>query len=784
MSIKNIWTTITNACRHQLALEPNVLFPLFATLVLAILWWGTLNVIATERNGVRQSAAASSRELAETYEAQILRVLREIDQTLKLVQYAYRSNGEKATLSELRGRDLLPPDILFAVSILNLQGEAVASTRPTDSFIANDAHIQVHRHGNNLYIAAPQQKSLSGDWKLQFSRPLKLSDGTPQGVVVIEVDAAFFVSSYDASKLGEQGLLGIVGTDGIFRARRTGSAIFAGHKTNYYTLVPETDSGLIYVTLATNPWDGVRRYTAVRELYDFPLAVVVGLGEAEQLEPVNQRARTALWRATAGSVGLLLIIAIPWRLSHQLTKSRQREIEAQITHAEQIEYLAYHDGLTDLPNRSLLSKLLDQSINQAQRYRRKLAVLFLDLDHFKQINDTLGHEAGDQLLQEVAQRLKSCLRNSDTVARLGGDEFVVVLPELAEEAYVTTVARKIISTISKPFTLRQQEFRVTASIGISTYPQDGQDEETLTKNADIAMYQAKEEGKNNFQFYSEKLHSESLERLTLESSLQHALERNEFEVHYQAKRDVQSGEITGVEALLRWQHPDLGTVAPMQFIPIAEECGLIVPIGKWVLKVACQQNMAWRRQGLRRLSMAVNLSQRQFFDTGLATDIIAILAETGMEANLLELEITESLLLSNVHKALQVMNTLKEIGVRIVIDDFGVGYSSLSMLKQFPLDAIKIDRTLIQEVPSVTEDKTLTEAIVTMGRTLSLTVVAQGVETKEQADFLRDHACNELQGFYFNKPVPANEFEKELRLPATIASADVSTSDPNGGPTT
>ena len=373
--------------------------------------------------------------------------------------------------------------------------------------------------------------------------------------------------------------------------------------------------------LQINAWDGVRRYTSVHPVYGFPLSVVVGLSANEQLATTQRNRQVYLWRAATGSLVMLLIIAVMGRMSHQLALSRQRAIDEQIAHAARVEYLAYHDSLTMLPNRSLFSKLLVHSISQAHRYSRQLAVLFLDLDHFKNINDTLGHEAGDQLLQEVAARLKACLRESDTVARLGGDEFIVMLPELDVEKYTATVAQKILAAIARPFVLAGQEYRVTASIGISTYPQDGLDEQTLTKNADIAMYKAKEEGKNNFQFYSEKLNTSSLERLNLESALRQALERNQFQLYYQTKRDIRSGLITGMEALLRWQHPDLGTVAPLRFIPLAEETGLIVPIGKWVLRTACMQNMAWQNQGLAPLNMAVNLTARQLFDESLLTDL-------------------------------------------------------------------------------------------------------------------------------------------------------------------
>ncbi len=517
----------------------------------------------------------------------------------------------------------------------------------------------------------------------------------------------------------------------------------------------------------TDSWDGIRRYTGVQQLYEFPLAVIVGLSEEEQLAAEHHDVRNYLLRAGIGSALLLVLTTILGRMSLQLARARVRENEAHLTHARRVEYLAYHDGLTALPNRGLFNKLLSQAISQARRYHRQLAVAFIDLDRFKQINDTLGHEAGDELLKEVANRLKACVRNSDTVARLGGDEFVVLLTELADEHYAAIVAQKIITSVAKPFALLGQEFRVTASIGISSYPKDGPDEQTLTKNADIAMYQAKEDGKNNFQFYSERLNANSLERLTLESSLRHALERNEFQLFYQAKRDIATNHITGMEALLRWQHPDLGIVAPMQFIPVAEETGLIVPIGRWVLHTACRQNVAWQKQGLARLKIAVNLTARQFSDEHLLRDIAVALNSTGMAADLLELEIHESLLIQDMEKTLRILTDLKLMGIKIAIDDFGTGYSSLATLQRFPLDTIKIDRSYIRDIATRGADSNLTEAIIAMGKSLSLTVVAQGVETKEQADFLRQHACDEFQGFYFNRPMSVDQFTELLQAQDT-----------------
>jgi diguanylate cyclase (GGDEF)-like protein len=739
--------------------EAHILFPALSILVLGVIWSTTINLIRVERTSAETAAAAAALELVNTYDAQVVRALREIDQTLKLVKYVSESKGAAAALSDLKARTLLPPDVLFVVRVVNGNGAVVASTRPAEVGASRDLRISSALRGNDsLWVDKPRKQLGSEDWTLQFARRLDAPDGSLAGAALLEVDAAYFVSGYEAAQLGKWGTLGLLGTDGIFRVRRTGESLSAGDAVNYVQTVPGADQGDPVVSLTSNGWDGIRRYTGTQQLFEFPLAVIVGLSEDEELAAAHRNARAYLWRAAIGSGLLVLLTTLLGRMSWQLARARERESDAKLQHAQRVEYLAYHDGLTALPNRSLFNKLLSQTISHARRYQRKLAVAFIDLDRFKQINDTLGHEAGDELLKEVAIRLKACLRDSDTVARLGGDEFVVLLTELEDEKYAATVAQKIIATIAKPFILLGQEFRVTASIGISTYPMDGLDEVTLTKNADIAMYQAKEDGKNTFQFYSEKLNSNSLERLSLESSLRHALERNEFELHYQPRREIATGRISGMEALLRWRHPDLGLVTPMQFIPVAEETGLIVPIGKWVLETACLQNIAWAQAGLARLSIAVNLTARQFCDERLLDDIACILRSTGMQARLLEIEIHEALLIHDIERTLRILTALKAIGVKIAIDDFGAGYSSLSTLQRFPLDTIKIDRSFVRDLAAGGANSDLTDAIIAMGKSLSLTVVAQGVETKEQADLLREHACDELQGFYFNKPMTAQEF--------------------------
>jgi diguanylate cyclase (GGDEF)-like protein len=749
------------------ATEPQILFPLIAVFLLAAIWGTTWDVLRVRRADAEHAAAVSSRELLGTYEAQVVRSLGDIDQALDLVKFWPNRDIGRHTLADLKDKGLLPPDLIFTVSIADAEGAIVESSRPTavTSVAEEDAYRK--QRDNETFFVGQLPEGPTGDAKLQFSRRLSAPNGVFDGVVIVAVDADFFVSGYEPGKLGEHGVLGLLGTDGVFRVRRSGDTVISGDAIDYAAAVAGADAEGTDAAVTISRWDGVRRWTSARELYGFPLAVLVGLSVDEQMAGARAQMRVTLSWAAFGSLLVVTLTGLLGRLSWQLVQGRVREGETKLEHARRVEYLAYHDGLTGLPNRSMFSKALSQSISEAHRYERRLAVAFLDLDRFKQINDTLGHEAGDQLLREVATRLKGCTRESDTVARLGGDEFVVLLPQLEDEKYAAQVAQKILTAAARPFSLMGQEFRVTASIGISTYPQDGLDEQTLTKNADIAMYQAKAEGKNNFQFYSEKLNANSLERLTLESSLRHALERSEFRLYYQAKRDIASGRITGMEALLRWEHPDLGIVAPMQFIPIAEETGLIVPIGKWVLKTVCLQSIAWQRQGLPALSIAINMTSRQFLDEQLLADVTSILTETGMDPHLLEIELNESLLIHNVENTMRILTGLKGLGVRIAVDDFGTGYSSLAMLQRFPLDTIKIDRSVMRDFFGTPDDTGLADAIIAMGKSLSLTVVAQGVETKEQAEHLRLHACDELQGFYFKRPLPVDEFTQLLRDQAT-----------------
>ncbi|NHZ35553.1 bifunctional diguanylate cyclase/phosphodiesterase [Massilia rubra] len=437
----------------------------------------------------------------------------------------------------------------------------------------------------------------------------------------------------------------------------------------------------------------------------------------------------------------------------------QYDISAVMRFEAELQYQAGHDALTGLANRHLLNERLSGAIADAARAGAGLWVVFVDLDRFKFVNDTLGHEAGDAMLRVLGERLKSAVREGDTVARMGGDEFVVVLPGNPGNGAGLRVLQRITEVIAEPLLIQAHEFFVTCSLGVAVYPEDGATAETLTKHADIAMYRAKELGRNNYQFYCPAMNARTLERLRIEADLRHALERNELVLHYQPQVDVLSGAIVGMEALLRWEHPVLGVVSPASFISLAEEMGLIIPIGAWVIRTACLQNMAWQEAGLGKLRMAVNLSARQFTGKDLLQSVADALEESGLAARYLELELTESMVMNDVDSAITILRRLKELGVHIAIDDFGTGYSSLSYLRRFPIDVLKIDQSFVADIALGADGAAIVVSIISLAHSLRLKVIAEGVETAEQLAFLREHGCDEVQGYFFSRPVGALEFE-------------------------
>jgi diguanylate cyclase (GGDEF)-like protein/PAS domain S-box-containing protein len=430
--------------------------------------------------------------------------------------------------------------------------------------------------------------------------------------------------------------------------------------------------------------------------------------------------------------------------------------------AIQMSHLAQHDCLTDLPNRMLLKDRLAQAIALSRRRRNQLGVLYLDLDRFKNINDSLGHTTGDKLLQSVAQRLGACLRGSDTLSRVGGDEFVVMLSDVASAEESAVAARRILTTLTLPHIIAEHELHVSVSIGICNYPADGLDADRLISSGEAAMYQAKKNGRNNYQFFTQEMNAGAIDRQVLEGDLRRALERQEFVLHYQPKMNLETGAIIGAEALIRWEHPDRGRVSPAQFIPIAEDSGLIVPIGQWVLREACTQARTWMDAGLPPIPMAVNISSIEFRNPEFLASLGTILKETRWDPRHLEIELTESVLMQNSESSVSVLQALKAMGVQLALDDFGTGYSSLSYLKRFPIDALKVDQSFVRDINADSGGSTIVDAVISIGKSLKQRVIAEGIETREQLAFLRAHHCDEGQGYYFSPPVIAEQFVQLL----------------------
>jgi diguanylate cyclase (GGDEF)-like protein/PAS domain S-box-containing protein len=455
--------------------------------------------------------------------------------------------------------------------------------------------------------------------------------------------------------------------------------------------------------------------------------------------------------------GILVTAAI-----RDISVRKKAEAAAQ-SMALQIAHSAEHDFLTGLPNRLLLKDRLGQAIALAHRHMQGVAVLSLDVDGFKYINDSLGHPTGDKLLQSIAERLLGCVRTSDTVSRQGGDEFVVLLSEIEYAEDTAILARRMLTEVMKPHTINQRELHISASIGVSVYPDDGNDAETLIKNADTAMYQAKAKGPQSYQFFKPAMNERAVERQSIEEDLRGALERQELILHYQPKVELSTRRITGAEALIRWNHPTRGLVPPAQFISVAEDCGLIQPIGGWVLREACRQAQAWAEAGLPALTMAVNVSAMEFRQDTFLDGIFSTLGETGLDPHLLEVELTESVLVKQAESAASILQALREKGVQVAIDDFGTGYSSLSYLRKFPVDALKIDQSFVRQISTGGADTIIVTAIIALAHSLKLRVVAEGVETAEELAFLHAHQCDEVQGYFFCPPVPPDQFARLLK---------------------
>ena len=873
-------------------LETHISLPLFAAVLLVVIWTSTARFIEVEERTAQEAARVSTRELLDTYEAQVQRNLGGIDQTLKVLKYAVELKGAGGALPALNQQGLLPSGLVFVVSIADRDGKTVASN-PAAPFIdvAHEPYFSHHKQTDSSapYIGQTTRDGANPEWHLHFSRRLNDAAGQFAGIVIVEVDPAYFTSGYEQSRLGSHGALGLYGSDGVFRAMRIGDTVTWGHSAG--ALASGDRTGEPY----TSPVDGVHRYTATRSMHGFPLSAVVGLSEREQMAPFETQRRNYLWAAGSGSAVLVIIVSLVGVWSWQLTRTRRRIRRAQETYAaaseasldaffvmrsvsevegvitdfiieatntraeklagmskaelrgkslsgvlpayitngifedlvkvtlvggvheaewqsamlpqeqwlhrqvvaveggvvaivrditerklseQRIRHIAHHDDLTGLPNRSLIRDRLDQAILHAKRRERSVAVAFIDLDGFKLVNDGLGHNAGDELLKVVGRRMLECIRREDTLGRFGGDEFVIILADQSDDPSILgPMLEKIRQAVHEPVLLEGQEVQVSCSMGVVMYPRDGGDPNTLMMNADAAMYRAKEMGKNIFQFYTREMNASVEQKLVLLEGLRGALDEGQFHLLYQPKVDLRTGLIIGVESLIRWQHPEHGIISPLRFIGLAEESGLIVPIGEWVLHTACRQNQAWQAAGLAPISISVNVSPRQFEEKRLVERVALALEQSGLDPALLELEVTESLIMRDLAQSVGKMRELEAMGISLSIDDFGTGYSSLSALKSFPIARLKIDKSFVSELADNPDDQAIAMAVISLGHKLNLRVIAEGVETEQQCNFLRDNDCDEMQGYLFSAPVPASRIhsllEEQARMLADMGSARV-----------
>jgi diguanylate cyclase (GGDEF)-like protein len=881
------------------ALETHIALPLFALLPLLAIWIATFHFIETERRAAVDAAHDAVREQLDTYEAQVARNLNAIDQTLKVIKYSVELNGTHAALPTLRAEELLPPGLVFQVSVADRDGNIVDSNPAMTALdVSRAPYFTVHVNGTGhaVFVSQTVGDTARAEPHLHFTRRIEDGFGKFAGVAIVEVDPAYFTSSYERSRAGELGLLALVGTDGVARAVRIGDKVSWGQPIALDGVKEEA-----LTPQATAP-DGVERYAGARRLTGFPLTAVVGLADSEQMAQFAQHYGTYLVGATAASSLLIAVVALISAWSWQVAKARRRERQAQQTYAaaseaspdaffvlrsvagldggivdflvegsnsrsetftgiasealrgqllgdvlpyyrtngmydhlvqvvteqrvieaewqatagptagrwlqrqivpveggavamvrditerklaeDRIRHMAHHDELTGLPNRSLIRDRLDQAVRNAQRNDGHLALAFIDLDGFKLVNDGLGHNAGDELLKVVGNRMQACLRRTDTLGRLGGDEFVILLPDAGESPLaLTPVLEKIRQAVTEPVQIGDQSVRVSCSMGVVVYPRDGEDPKTLMMNADAAMYRAKDLGSNNFQFYTREMNASVEEKLVLLEGLRRALDATladetrdadgeahladspagRFYLLYQPKVDLRTGRVFGVEALIRWRHPEHGIVPPMRFIGLAEESGLIVGLGEWVVRTACRQAQLWRAAGLDPLTVSVNVSARQFEEKRLVERIAGALKDSGLPPCALELEVTESLLMRDLNQAVERMRELKEMGVTLSIDDFGTGYSSLSALKSFPISTLKIDKSFVRDLASSTDDQAIALAVISLGHRLHLRVIAEGVETAEQRDFLLANDCDEMQGYLFSPPVPAERITEMLQ---------------------
>jgi diguanylate cyclase (GGDEF)-like protein/PAS domain S-box-containing protein len=857
----------------------------FSLALIIAIWAVVISQTEAEREDTVSNAIKQNSNLAIAFEEHTYRTLKGIDAATVFVIHEYARLGPGTDLARYVNEGLIDGSLFTNVTVADPKGDLIVSSQVLKPVNVGDReHFQVHvdQDSGKLFIGKPLVSRTYGRWSIPMSRRINKPDGSFGGVVSALVDPTYFMHFYKKTALGQEGVVDLVGLDGISRARHAGEVFSFGNDMSKSSLLKEQTKSPVGNFLSVGGMEGVRRYISYRRLSDYPLIVLVGASQDEVLADFyrkrkhayvltllvsviivtfsallaaafsrQKRAIDALaasetqFRATFNQAAIGIahntadgrFLRVNQKLCEMLGYTREELLAltiSDITHQEdrqigqplrerliageietfsaerrcvrkdgsviwtnrtvslvrdaggaplyfirvieditqrnqmqqELQHLAHRDSLTQLPNRRLFYDRLEHALDQAKRRNWTTGVMFIDLDRFKLVNDTLGHSAGDQLLQKVAARLAECVRADDSIGRLGGDEFAVILSELVRPQDARLPAQRIIDAFASPFEINGNEVFMTGSIGISSCPPDSPDADALINHADAAMYDAKKHGKNNYRFYAAAMNERQAKELLIEKDLRQALVRNEFVLHFQPKANLKTHEITGFEALLRWQRADGGLVPPMEFIQPLEESGLIVPVGKWVLSAACAQIQAWQAAGLTPVPVAVNLSAKQFYQQDIAAMVKRALLEHHVAGNLLELEITESAAMQNAEATTNTLRDLKALGVRMAIDDFGTGYSSLGYLKRFPLSALKIDRSFITSLPDNQDDASIAQAVITLAHALRLKVIAEGVETLAQLEFLAAKGCDEMQGYYFSRPLPADEctaFLKEGR---------------------
>jgi diguanylate cyclase (GGDEF)-like protein/PAS domain S-box-containing protein len=864
-------------------LNPRAAVLTVAVALVAAIWVVVVAHVQSERANAIAGAVRQNDNLAGAFEEHITRSLKGAEQVARFLRHEFEIRGKQLDLAAYAVNGVIDNELYRHLMVVDERGEIAASSRVIDSGerFADREYFRFHQANaaDAFFIGKPVIGRITGKWVIPMTRRINKADGAFGGVVVLAVNPDYLVNFYRRADVGRDGLVDIVGLDGISRARQAGDVRSFGRNMIDSALM-EVRARFAAGSLVDNgEREGVSRHISYHTLKDYPLVVAVGSSSDELLRPLEREAFVYYGFALAASlvVGLFAFFLLTSLQRHQrdldalgrsearfratfnqaaigisqtlldgrflqvnqalcnmlgysegelLTMSHDEifhpdevtdsiELRAQflagkglpaagekrylhkhggeiwvaistslvraadgapeyfvnmvecITERKRLqgnlEHLARHDSLTQLPNRTLFYSRLQHALEQARRRGWTTGVMFIDLDRFKTINDTLGHAVGDEVLQQVAVRLSECVRAEDTVGRLGGDEFAVILSELEHERSAGLVAQKILDALALPLQLERHEVFLTTSIGIATSGPGVSDADTMINNADAAMYDAKDLGRNNFQYYAATMSERAMEKLLLEKELRFALERRELLLNYQPKVNLKSGEITGFEALLRWHRTGGEVVSPAVFIPVLEECRLIEEVGEWVLRTACAQIATWQQAGLKPVPIAVNLSPKQFRHQDIGDTITRALADHKVAPDLLEIEITESAAMNNGEDAIAVLKGLKELGVRIAIDDFGTGYSSLSYLTRFPIDSLKIDRSFVIDLPDSRDGASIARAVITMAQSLRLKVIAEGVETAAQIEFLAANECDEIQGYFCSRPVTAEAATELLR---------------------